>query len=151
MLHGDETRVSMGARLARGVCRALTARGHATLTEFTLKGGRRADVVAIGESGEIDIVEVKSSLADYRSDGKWGDYLAYCDRFHFAVPRDFPLEVLPGDCGVMIADPYDAEVLRPAPEMRLNAARRRAMVIRFARVAGQRLTMLTDPPTGAGW
>jgi hypothetical protein len=134
-----------GVRLARGVCRAFAARGLSTLCEFTLKNGRRADVVALDGAGELAIVEVESSLADYRSDGKWWEYLDYCDRFYFAVPADFPRDILPDDCGLMVADAYHAEILRPAPLARLNAARRRAMLLRFAQVAGQRLTRLTDP------
>lgn len=134
-----------GQRIARGVCRALAARGLATLTEFTLKGGRRADVIALDGAGEIAIVEVKSSRADFTSDGKWGDYLAFCDRFYFAVPADFPRELLPEDRGLIVADAYGAEILRPAPTARLHASRRRAVTLRFAQVASQRLTQLCDP------
>lgn len=134
-----------GARLTRGVCRAFAARGLAPLSEFTLASGRRADVIALDGSGELVIVEVKSSRADFRSDGKWQAYLDFCDRFYFAVPPGFPDEVLPGDCGLIVADAYDAEVVRPAPLAKLNAARRRATLVRFARVASQRLTRLCDP------
>lgn len=150
MTNLDPSEGPPGVQLARGVCRALTARGLATLSEFTLKCGRRADVVALDGGGELAIVEVKSSLADYRTDGKWRDYLAYCDRFYFAVPADFPRDILPDDCGLMVADPYHAEILRPAPVARLPAARRRAMLLRFAQVASQRLTRLTDPEAIAG-
>lgn len=134
-----------GQRIARGVCRALALRGCATLTEFVLKGGRRADVIALDGAGEIAIVEVKSSRADFAGDGKWPDYLAFCDRFYFAVPPDFPQELLPQDCGLLVADAYGAEVLRPAPTAKLHASRRRALTLRFAQVASQRLTRLCDP------
>lgn len=136
---------SAGQRLARGVCRAFALRGLASLTEFTLKGGRRADVIALDDAGEIAIVEVKSSRADFVSDGKWSDYLAFCDRFYFAVPPAFPQDLLPADCGLIVADGYAAEVLREAPLAKLNAARRRAVTLRFARTASQRLIRRDDP------
>ncbi len=134
-----------GARLARGVCRALCEFGCAPLTEVTLSTGRRADVLALDGRGGILIVEVKSSLADFRSDGKWRDYLEFCDRFYFAVPVEFPREVLPDDCGLMLADPYHAEVLREAPASALAPARRKAVTLRFAQLASRRLLRLNDP------
>lgn len=134
-----------GQRIARGVCRALALRGCATLTEFTLKNGRRADVIALDGVGDIAIVEVKSSRADYMSDGKWADYLEFCDRFYFAVPVDFPQDLLPEDCGLIVADAYGAEILRPAPNAKLHASRRRTVTLRFAQIASQRLTHLCDP------
>jgi hypothetical protein len=121
----------------------------ATLTEFTLRSGRRADVIALDEAGDVVIVEVKTSPADLRADGKWPEYLAFCDRFYFAVPADFPREALPADgCGLMVADAYAAEVLRPAPREPLHASRRKALTLRFARVAGQRLLRHLDPGPG---
>ncbi len=110
---GEET---FGAALARGVCRALHHRGAATLTEFTLRSGRRADVIAVAGDGRVTIVEVKTSVADFRADGKWPEYRDYCDYFYFAVPEGFPRELLPDDCGIMVADPYDALVLWPAAD-----------------------------------
>ena len=142
---GEET---FGAVLARGVCRALHHRGTATLTEFTLRSGRRADVIAVTADGRVTIVEVKTSVADFRADGKWPEYRDFCDYFYFAVPDDFPRELLPDDCGIMVADPYDALVLRPAEEVPINATRRRALILRIARTAAQRLSARTDPPTG---
>jgi hypothetical protein len=82
---------------------------------------------------------VKSSLEDYRSDSKWPDYLDYCDHFYFAVPEFFPLEVLPADMGLLVADPFGAAVLREAPLLRLNAARRRSILLKFAHTAARRL------------
>ncbi len=134
-----------GQRLARGVTRMLSAEGWSVLSEVTLKNGRRADLLALSDKGDFLLVEVKSSLADYRTDGKWPDYLPFCDRFSFAVPQDFPLEVLPPEPGILIADPFGAVELRPPPEARLAAARRRALQTRFARLAAQRLLTLTDP------
>lgn len=141
----SEAPAPTGPRLTRGVCRAFAARALTSLSEFTLANGRRADVIALDTSGELTIVEVKSSLADFRTDGKWQAYLEFCDRFYFAVPAGFPHEVLPGDCGLIVADAYDAEIVRPAPLSKLNAARRRAVLLRFARVASQRLARLSDP------
>lgn len=132
-------------QIARGVCRSLGELGFATLTEFTLRSGRRVDVIGLDLNGEIAIVEVKSCLADFRSDGKWPEYLDYCDRFYFAVAADFPREVLPEDCGLMVADAYGAAILREAPLARLNGSRRRAQTLRFALAAALRLGTLTDP------
>jgi hypothetical protein len=134
-----------GQALARGVCRALAELGLATLTEFTLRTGRRVDVIGFDPGGVVTIVEVKSSLEDFRSDGKWPGYLDYCDHFYFAVPDGFPLEVLPEDCGLLAADAYSAVILRQAPKRPLNGARRRALLLRFAAAAAQRLHRLTDP------
>ncbi len=136
---------SNAARLARGVTRALHDLGQASLTEFTLRSGRRVDVIGLDPTGRLTIVEIKSSLEDFRADRKWRDYLDYCDRFFFAVPEGFPQQVLPEDCGLMIADGYGAAVLREAPLLPLAPARRRAQILRFAQTAAQRLSRLEDP------
>jgi hypothetical protein len=134
-----------GQRLARGVCRALGALGFATLEEVTPEPGLRVDVMALGPSGEIWIVECKSSLADFRADRKWQAYLPWCDRFFWAVPSDFPVACLPEASGLILADDFDAEIVRTAPSDRLAAARRRALTLRFARVAAFRHLQLRDP------
>ena len=131
--------------LARGVARLLEDYGFASLAEFTLASGRRADVMALGPAGKLWCVEIKTSLADFRADAKWPDYLAYCEGFFFAVPPTFPLEVLPEDCGLIVADAYGGEVLRAAPLRPLQAARRKAVTLRFALSAARRLGQLTDP------
>ena len=131
--------------LARGVCRHLAELGYASLTEFTLRSGRRTDVIALEPGGQVVIVEVKSSIEDFRSDNKWPDYLDYCDLFYFAVPAGFPQELIPEEVGLMAADPYDAQVLRISPLSKLNAARRKSLALRFAVAAAQRLSLLTDP------
>lgn len=123
----------------------LAAHGLASLTEFTLKGGRRADIVAMDGKGRFTIVEVKSSVADFRADGKWPEYREFCDLFYFAVAAGFPLELIPEDCGLMVADAYEASILREAPEEALNAARRRAVMLRFAAAAAGRLHRHEDP------
>ena len=135
-------------RLARGVCRALTALGYAALTEFPLNSGRRVDVIAVNGAGETVIVEVKTSTADYRTDRKWNEYLEFCDAFYFAVPSAFPIALLPADCGLMVADDYGAEVLRRPAAQPMNGSRRRAQTLRLAVAAMQRLGRLVDPESG---
>ena len=132
-------------RVARSVCRLFDRLGHVGMTEFVLKSGRRADVMALGPGGELTIVEIKSCLADFRADGKWREYLEFCERYYFAVPRGFPLEVLPEDQGLILADGYDAEILRKATHRPIAAARRKSVTLRFAQVAARRLRLLLDP------
>ena len=127
------------ADIARGVMRLLADHDCTSLTEFTLKSGRRADVMALDAKGNFTIVEVKSGVADYRADRKWQDYLEFCDAFYFAVPKGFPLEILPADTGLILADAWAGHILRPAEHGRLAPARRKALTLRFARVAGQRV------------
>ena len=137
--------------VARGVCRLLSELGQASLTEFTLRTGRRVDVIGLAGDGRITVVEIKSSLADFRADRKWTEYLEFCDRFYFAVPQGFPQEVLPADQGLMVADAYGAAILRPSAELTAPAgARRRAVILRFAQAAAGRLQGLTDPGFTAG-
>ncbi len=136
--------------VARGVCRLLGELGQASLTEFTLATGRRVDVIGLTGDGRITVVEIKSSLADFRADQKWPEYLEFCDRFYFAVPQDFPQEVLPGDQGLMVADAYGAAILRPSVELSMAGARRRSLILRFAQTAAARLQGLTDPGFATG-
>jgi hypothetical protein len=131
--------------LARGVGRALAQRGYATLTEVSLANGRRADVMGLGRAGELVIVEVKSSLQDFRGDAKWPEYREFCDRFYFAVAEQFPREAIPADCGLIVADGFGAAVLREAPLMPVAAARRKAVMLRFALLGSDRLRRLLDP------
>ncbi len=140
-----EAELLVAHRLARGVGRMLAAHGYATLTEFPLISGRRVDVIAVSGAGQTLIVEIKSSVADFRCDQKWGEYLEFCDAFYFAVPAGFPLDILPDDCGLMVADGYGAEILRPAPALAMNGSRRRAQTLRLALTAMQRLGRLLDP------
>lgn len=127
------------ALLTRGVCRLFHNLGFGTLTEFKLTNGRRVDVMAIDRNGEFVIVEIKSTVADYRGDRKWHEYLAFCERFYFAVPAGFPLALLPDDCGLIVADPFEAAVRRDCLSRRLNASRKRHQLIRFAIAASDRL------------
>lgn len=134
--------------LCRGVTRALAQRGFATLVEVPLADGRRADILALGRDGALAVVEIKSSVADFRTDRKWPEYRRWCDRLYFAVGEGFPLELIPEECGLMLADGFGAAILREARTQRLDAARRRAVHLRFARLAGARLQRLLDPGAG---
>ncbi len=130
-----------GQILTRGVMRALHQLGYAALDEVPLATGRRVDAMAIDARGEISVVEVKSSVADFRSDGKWHEYADFCDRFYFAVPAEFPQEILPAAPGLFVVDAYGGALIRPAPEHKLSAARRKAMLIKFGRLASRRLVL----------
>jgi hypothetical protein len=146
---GDDYRsepLAGAAAICRGVCRMLGELGYATLTEVTLATGRRVDVMALDRRGEILVVEVKSSVADFRADRKWQDYLEFCDRFAFAVGPGFPRELLPDAVGLFVADAYGAHRLRDGPVAPLAAARRKHLLLRFAHVAGARLARRDDPP-----
>lgn len=133
------------ADIARGTMRLLAALSFAPVLELTLASGRRADIGAIGPKGELWIVEIKSCLNDYRSDTKWHEYYEYCDRLYFAVDSSFPVEILPADAGVIVADRFGAAVMRDAAEDRLSAARRKSATLNVARAASQRLHGLIDP------
>ena len=126
------------AAVTRGAARFLTALGYAPLTEVCLPNGRRAEIMAVGRKGEILIVEVKSSLEDFRTDQKWADYRPYCDAFAFAVAPEFPREVLPEEPGLIVADGFGGEILRDASAVPLAGARRKALTLAFARLAALR-------------
>lgn len=119
--------------------------GMASVTEVPLANGRRADIVAVSDKGEIWIVEIKSSVADFRADSKWPEYEPFADRLLFAVAPDFPVDILPTETGLVLADMYGAEIVRPAPLKPLPGARRKAMTLRIARAAALRLHALADP------
>ncbi|MCW8843007.1 MAG: MmcB family DNA repair protein [Rhodobacteraceae bacterium] len=140
----DET-LQPGQRLARGVCRHLRSHGFVSVEEFVPERGLRADVMALGPKGELWIVECKSSRTDFQSDTKWQGYLAWCDRYFWAVDMAFPTELLPEDTGLIIADAYDAEIVRMAPEDKLAPARRKRMIQKFATDAARRLHRFRDP------
>lgn len=144
----DGRQSERAADIARGATRLLAIHGFACLCELPLASGRRADVAALSEVGEIWIVEIKSCLEDFRADQKWPEYREYCDRLLFAVAADFPREILPADAGLIIADRYGGEIVRAAPEHRLAGARRKAVSLRFARIAALRLSALYDPEAG---
>lgn len=126
--------------IRRGVQRLLTQMGAATLPELPLATGRRADLVALARGGEIWIVEIKSSVEDFRADRKWPEYRLFCDRFFFATHPEVPAGIFPEECGFMLSDGYGAEIMREAPEHRLSAAARKALTLRIARAGAARIT-----------
>ena len=134
-----------GQLLARGVCRHLLSHDFVSVEELTPTRGLRVDVMALGPKDEVWVIECKSSRADYTSDSKWQGYLEWCDRFFWAVDEAFPTELLPMETGLIIADAYDAEILRMGPETRLAPARRKVMMRKFARHAALRQHAARDP------
>jgi len=143
--HVTNPLLSPGQLLARGVCRALRSHDFVTVEELVPTRGLRVDVMALGPRGEIWVIECKSSRADFAADHKWQGYLEWCDRFFWAVDADFPAELLPDGSGLIIADAYDAEIIRMGEEGRLPAARRKVMVQKFARHAAIRAQSARDP------
>ena len=141
----DGGRASAAAAVARGTARLLRSLGFATVGELPLASGRRADLAGLGADGEIVIVEIKSSVADFRADRKWLAYRRHCDRLFFATTLGVPPETFPPDAGLIVADAFGAAIARAAPEHRLGAAPRRSMTLRFARAAALRLQVLGDP------
>jgi hypothetical protein len=136
--------------VARGTTRLLHALGYSVVSELALASGRRADLVALGTAGDIWIVEIKSSVADFRADQKWMDYRLHCDRLFFATTLDVPCEIFPPDTGLIVADAFGASVVCEAPEHRLHAATRKNMLLAFARAAALRLSALADPEGANG-
>lgn len=134
--------------MARGIGRALVQLGYASLAEFPLANGRRADLLALAKSGELIIIEIKSSVADFRADRKWASYRDFADRLYFAVPNDFPSLLIPDDCGLIVADGFGAAILRHGARLPLAPARRRALTLRFALAAAARLRRQLDPEAG---
>lgn len=131
--------------IQRGVSRLLRAANFAVLPEFTLASGRRADLMAISDQGEIWIVEIKSSPEDFRSDAKWPEYRDWCDRLFFAISTEMPPEMMPAETGLIIADSWGADILRHTEATNLHASRRKAVTLAFARAAALRLHGLYDP------
>jgi hypothetical protein len=140
-----------GQLLARGVCRHLLSHDFVTVEELTPTPGLRVDVMALGPKGEIWVVECKSSRADFQGDCKWHGYLEWCDRYFWAVDAAFPTELLPAETGLIIADAYDAEIVRMGPETKLPPARRKVMVQKFARHAAVRWHTARDPSFSPSW
>ncbi|WP_342640165.1 MmcB family DNA repair protein [Rhodoligotrophos ferricapiens] len=145
----DGRQSETAAHVQRGVCRLLRAVGFAALTELPLASGRRADIMAVNERGDIWIIEIKSSITDFRADQKWPEYWDYCDRLYFAIPPTMAPEIMPIEAGLIIADQFGAEIMRDIGDIRLSAARRKAATLRFARAAALRLHNLRDPLSNA--
>src|SRR6201989_410213 len=150
VLPTDGRQTDTALAVARGTARLLRLRGFACVSEMALPSGRRADLVALNERGEIWIVEIKSSVEDLRADHKWQDYRAHCDRLFFAFTQDMPCELFPKDTGLIVADAYGAHMVCAAPEHRLPAPPRNLMTVRFAMAAALRINRLGDPPGPGG-
>ena len=140
-----QKKLKTGQLLARGMARHLAGLGFVSLEEFPPIKGVRVDLLALGRKSEIWIIECKSSREDFMSDEKWRNYLPWCDQYFWAVPTDFPVDILPEQTGVFWADGYDAELMRDAPISTLSPARRKSIIHRFARRAARRLAVLRDP------
>ena len=133
------------SKISRGVMRHFAQIGLSSLSEFSPIRGLRVDIVALGPSDEIWIVECKSGKNDFKSDNKWHNYLDWCDRYFWAVAAEFPIDILPSDTGLIIADPYDASILREAPLNKISVARRKKLIKSIAKSACNRLLVHTDP------
>lgn len=144
MTDPDPERPAAAARIARGVVRLMEGLGYAALAEYTLGNGRRADILAIDGAGQVVIVEIKSSRADFAADRKWRDYLEYCDRFYFAVEPAFPQELLPSEVGLIVADAHGGSVLRESETVAINGNRRRSLILGVALTASRRLARIFD-------
>ena len=132
------------ADVARGASRLLIQEGYSPILEFCLPNGRRLDVAALGADGGMLGVEIKVSLADLKGDSKWPEYLEFCDRFYFAIPPEFPDEFVPPGTGLIVADRYGGAIVRPSPEWQLHPSRRKAVTLRFAKVAAERLATMLE-------
>ena len=140
-----QARPEVTLAVCRGASRLMRQTGHSVLLEVPLPDGRRADILAIGRAGELAIVEVKSSIEDWRVDAKWPDYLGWCDQLFVAVPVDFPQALIPVEIGLIVADAYGGEILREPPRRPVAPARRKALLVDCARLASERLARLADP------
>jgi hypothetical protein len=151
MLRLDESPLNDGRQsatalaIARGSQRLLRQLGRSCVCELPLPSGRRADVVALADDGEIWIVEIKSSIADFRADQKWHEYRLHCDRLFFATVSEVPHSIFPEEAGLIVADEFGADLVREPAEHRLYAATRKTMLLLFARAAARRLQHLADP------
>src|SRR3954449_1143086 len=141
----DRRQSETALAIARGTARLLRSLGFSCISELPLPSGRRADLVALNERGEIWIVEIKSSIEDLRADQKWMDYRLHCDRLFFATTMEVPCEIFPKDTGLIVADAFGAQIVCEAPTHKLHASTRKSMMLSFARCAALRLQCLTDP------
>jgi hypothetical protein len=145
VLPPDGRQSATALAVARGTTRLLHSFGLSMVSELPLASGRRADLVALGAAGDIWIVEIKSSIADFRADRKWMDYRLHCDRLFFATTTEVPCDIFPPDTGLIVADAFGAELVCEAPEHRLHPSTRKSMMLAFARAAALRLSALADP------
>ena len=143
----DGRQSSRAMMVRRGMQILLHDMRHAILPEMALSNGRRADLITVSEKGEIWIIEIKTSIEDFRVDRKWPDYRASCDRLFVATHKDVPLDIFPEDCGLFLSDGYGAHQMREAPEHKLAPASRKSIMLNFSRLAARRL-MLAEWATG---
>ena len=136
--------MTTAAEVARGVSRLLIQEGFSPILEFTLANGRRLDVAALGGDGTVVGVEIKVAIPDLKGDMKWPEYLEFCELFYFAIPPDFPDELVPPETGLIVADRYGGAIVRPSPIAQIHASRRKAVTLRFAKVAAERLAMTLE-------
>jgi hypothetical protein len=136
--------MTTAAEVARGVSRLLIQEGYSPILEFTLANGRRLDVAALGGDGTVVGVEIKVAIPDLKGDMKWPEYLEFCELFYFAIPPDFPDEYVPSNTGLIVADRYGGAIVRPSPIAQIHASRRKAVTLRFAKVAAERLAMTLE-------
>ncbi len=137
LIDGRQSTLAMMVR--RGLQILLDDMRHATLPEFVLSNGRRADLMTVSDKGEIWIIEIKTSIEDFQADHKWPSYKAYCDRLYFATHKDVPLGIFPQECGLILSDGYGAHLMRDAPDHRMAPATRKSVMLGFSRAAAQRL------------
>ncbi|MTI18537.1 DNA repair protein MmcB-related protein [Rhodobacteraceae bacterium RKSG542] len=137
-------------KIQRGCQRYLRGLDFCSVPEVTLASGRRADLLALGPKSDLWIIEIKSSVADFRADSKWETYRDFCDRLYFATVAEVPLDIFPQEAGLILCDSYGAEIIREAPEHKLAAARRKAVTLRFAQCAARRLQDISDPDRRLG-
>jgi hypothetical protein len=131
-------------QVARGVSRLLMQDGYSPILEFTLANGRRLDVAALGPDGTVVGVEIKVALQDLKGDTKWPEYIEFCENFYFAIPPDFPDEHVPTNTGLIVADRYGGAIVRPSPAWTIHPSRRKAVTLRFALVAAERLALALE-------
>jgi len=142
-IDGRQSQIALA--VARGTMRLLHQFGFSAVSELALPSGRRADLVALNSASEIWIVEIKSSIEDFRADQKWMDYRLHCDRLFFATTMEVPCEIFPKDTGLIVADAFGAQIVCEAPEHKLHASTRKSMMLSFGRCAALRLQSLADP------
>jgi hypothetical protein len=136
-------------RVCRLASRFCVFRDWAPLAEVPLPNGRRADLLALLPDGRFAIIEVKSCERDFLSDLKWRAYREFCDLFYFAIDADFPRMILPEEVGLVVVPEDGApDLVREATEHPMAAPRRRALLLRYARLGATRLAAASDP-TGA--
>jgi len=139
----DHRQSELAMAVRTGVLRGFSQRNWVFVPELTLANGRRADLAALDPRGNIFIIEIKSSIADFRVDQKWHEYLEFCDGFYFASHPEVPMEIFPDTEGFILADQYGSEMIREANLNKLAAPTRKAMTLRIARTAADRLRRFT--------